>query len=70
MAVLFKRQKIIHWGEVLDWLMAWQGLPRCSSRQGSPGRMPVPDVRWLHWDTGKYLWTFLLLQTHTPLDFR
>ena len=20
--------------------------------------MPVPDVRWLHWDTGKYLWTF------------
>ena len=34
------------------------GLPRCSSRQGSPDRMPVPDVRWLHRDTGKCLWTF------------
>ena len=28
------------------------GLPRCSSRQGWPGRMPVPDVRWLHRDKG------------------
>ena len=34
------------------------GLPRCSSRQGWPGRMPVPDVRWLHRDKGKCLWTF------------
>ena len=33
-------------------------LPRCSSRQGSPGKMPVPDVRWLHRGKGKYLWTF------------
>ena len=33
-------------------------LPRCSSRQGWPGRMPVPDVRWLHRDTGKDLWIF------------
>ena len=33
-------------------------LPRCSSRQGLPGRMPVPDVRWLHRDTGKDLWIF------------
>ena len=23
-----------------------------------PGRMPVPDVRWLHRDTGKDLWIF------------
>ena len=34
------------------------GLPHCSSRQGWPGRMPVPDVRWLHRDKGKYLWIF------------
>ena len=34
------------------------GLPRCSSRQGWPGRMPVPDGRWLHRDKGKCLWTF------------
>jgi hypothetical protein len=33
-------------------------LPHCSSRQGWPGRMPVPDVRWLHRDRGKCLWTF------------
>ena len=33
-------------------------LPHCSSRQGLPGRMPVPDVRWLHRDTGKDLWIF------------
>ena len=33
-------------------------LPRCSSRQGSPDRMPVPVVRWLHRGKGKYLWTF------------
>ena len=34
------------------------GLPRCSSRQGWPGRMPVPDVRWLHRGKGKDLWIF------------
>ena len=33
-------------------------LPRCSSRQESPGRMPVPDVRWLHRGKGKDLWIF------------
>lgn len=33
-------------------------LPRCSSRQGSPGRMPVPDVQWLHRDMGKDSWIF------------
>ena len=33
-------------------------LPHCSSRQESPGRMPVPDVRWLHRGKGKCLWTF------------
>ena len=32
--------------------------PRCSSRQGSPGRMPVPDVQWLHRDMGKDSWIF------------
>ena len=41
-------------------------LPHCSSRQGWPGRMPVPDVRWLHRDRGKCLWTFFV-QTHAPL---
>ena len=34
------------------------GLPRCSSRQGWLGRMPAPDVRWLHRDKEKCLWTF------------
>ena len=34
------------------------GLPRCSSRQEWPGRMPVPDVRWLHRGKGKDLWIF------------
>ena len=33
-------------------------IPRCSSRQESPGRMPVAGVRWLHRDRGKCLWTF------------
>ena len=32
--------------------------PRCSSRQESPGRMPVPDVQWLHRDMGKDSWIF------------
>ena len=34
------------------------GLPRCSNRQERPGRMPVPDGRWLHRDKGKCLWAF------------
>ena len=43
-------------------------LPRCSSRQGSPGRMPVPDVRWLHRDTGKCLWTFSFCSNARSFD--
>ena len=34
------------------------GPPRCSNRQGWPGRMPAPDGQWLHRDKGKCLWTF------------
>ena len=44
------------------------GLPRCSSRQGSPDRMPVPDVRWLHRDTGKCLWTFSFCSNARSFD--
>ena len=43
-------------------------LPRCSSRQGSPGRMPAPDVRWLHRDTGKYLWIFSFCSNARSFD--
>ena len=34
------------------------GLPRCSSRQEWPDRMPVPDGQWLYRGKGKCLWTF------------
>ena len=44
------------------------GLPRCSSRQGWPGRMPVPDVRWLHRDKGKCLWTFSFCSNARSFD--
>ena len=44
------------------------GLPRCSSRQGWPGRMPVPDVRWLHRDRGKCLWTFSFCSNARSFD--
>ena len=43
-------------------------LPRCSSRQGSPDRMPVPDVRWLHRDKGKCLWTFSFCSNARSFD--
>ena len=43
-------------------------LPRCSSRQGWPGRMPVPDVRWLHRDRGKCLWTFSFCSNARSFD--
>ena len=43
-------------------------LPRCSSKQGSPGRMPAPDVRWLHRDTGKYLWIFSFCSNARSFD--
>ena len=43
-------------------------LPHCSSRQGWPGRMPVPDVRWLHRDTGKYLWIFSFCSNARSFD--
>ena len=43
-------------------------LPRCSSRQGWPGRMPVPDVRWLHRDKGKCLWTFSFCSNARSFD--
>ena len=42
--------------------------PRCSSRQGSPGRMPVPDVRWLHRDRAKCLWTFSFCSNARSFD--
>ena len=38
---------------------------RC--KQGLPDRTPVPYVRWLHRGKVKCLWTFLFVQTHTPL---
>ena len=44
------------------------GLPHCSSRQGWPGRMPVPDVRWLHLDKGKCLWTFSFCSNARSFD--
>ena len=44
------------------------GLPHCSSRQGWPGRMPVPDVRWLHRDKGKCLWTFSFCSNARSFD--
>ena len=44
------------------------GLPRCSSRQGWLGRMPVPDVRWLHRDRGKCLWTFSFCSNARSFD--
>ena len=44
------------------------GLPRCSSRQGWPGRTPVPDVRWLHRDKGKCLWTFSFCSNARSFD--
>ena len=44
------------------------GLPRCSSRQGWPGRMPVPDGRWLHRDRGKCLWTFSFCSNARSFD--
>ena len=47
---------------------ATAGLPRCSSRQGWPGRMPVPDVRWLHRDKGKCLWTFSFCSNARSFD--
>ena len=47
---------------------ATAGLPRCSSRQGWPGRMPVPDVRWLHRDRGKCLWTFSFCSNARSFD--
>ena len=43
-------------------------LPRCSSRQGWPGRMLVPDVRWLHRDRGKCLWTFSFCSNARSFD--
>ena len=43
-------------------------LPHCSSRQGWPGRMPVPDVRWLHRDKGKCLWTFSFCSNARSFD--
>ena len=43
-------------------------LPRCSSRQESPGRMPVPDVQWLHRGKGKYLWTFSFCSNARSFD--
>ena len=43
-------------------------LPRCSSRQGWLGRMPVPDVRWLHRDKGKCLWTFSFCSNARSFD--
>ena len=43
-------------------------LLRCSSRQGWPGRMPVPDVRWLHRDRGKCLWTFSFCSNARSFD--
>ena len=39
------------------------GLPRCSSRQGWPGRMPVPDIGI----GGSVCGLFLFVQTHAPL---
>ena len=47
---------------------ATAGLPRCSSRQGWPGRMPVPDVRWLHRGKGKCLWTFSFCSNARSFD--
>ena len=44
------------------------GLPRCSSRQGWPGRMPVPDGRWLHRGRGKCLWTFSFCSNARSFD--
>ena len=44
------------------------GLPRCSSRQGWPGRTPVPDVRWLHRGKGKCLWTFSFCSNARSFD--
>ena len=43
-------------------------LPHGSSRQGWPGRMPVPDVRWLHRDRGKCLWTFSFCSNARSFD--
>ena len=43
-------------------------LPHCSSRQGWPGRMPVRDVRWLHRDRGKCLWTFSFCSNARSFD--
>ena len=43
-------------------------LPHCSSRQGWPGRMLVPDVRWLHRDRGKCLWTFSFCSNARSFD--
>ena len=43
-------------------------LPRCSSRQGWPGRMPVPDGQWLHRGKGKCLWTFSFCSNARSFD--
>ena len=43
-------------------------LPRCSSRQGWPGRIPVPVVRWLHRGKGKCLWTFSFCSNARSFD--
>ena len=42
------------------------GLPRCSSRQGWPGRMPVPDG--LHRGKGRCLWTFSFCSNARSFD--
>ena len=44
------------------------GLPSCSSRQESPGRMPVPDGQWLHRGKGKCLWTFSFCSNARSFD--
>ena len=45
-------------------LLAFLAVP---AGQGSPGRMPVPDGRWLHRGKGKCLWTFFFLFKRTLL---
>ena len=44
------------------------GLPRCSSRQGWPGRMPVQTVDDFIGVRGSVCGLFLFVQTHAPLD--
>ena len=43
------------------------GLPRCSSRQGWPGRMPVQTVDDFIGVRGSVCGLFLFVQTHAPL---